>query len=369
MTMKKLFFVFACTTHSILAQNITVEKVLIKETMDKNSVSNIPRVKDISNSHNPVVEKINSYLLEVFDIPSFNSNEITDFRWHEVTFDAEVKSGIIYIHYEGEYYGAYSSMGSEELFFDLTSGEKLMNTDIPFQALFSVKSYLDFLNTYWLTAKLKDSFKEAIACAGEMEPYCSYYDISEYNIKSGMLTATLEADCFPHVAQACSPSHSITIPVDSLKPYLTEAAKKILLQDRYCEKKGVDKFLYNKTAWKTIPNNMFLFGRIDDKYPISMAITIDKTGVTTGYYYYDKKKQNLSLKGNFANNILDLTEFVNHASTGKFYFTWTNQYNEDAFPVFNAQRDIEYLNGTWLSMDGSKKYKIKFVEVISTKSN
>ena len=83
--------------------------------------------------------------------------------------------------------------------------------------------------------------------------------------------------------------------------------------------------------------------------------------------YYDKKKQNLSLKGNYANNILDMTETVNNAPTGKFYFTWTDQYNEEAFPIYGGDGKSEYLNGTWLSMDGVKKYKIKFTEVVRTK--
>jgi len=364
--MKKLLFMIMCATHSILAQNIVVEKVKITETVDKKTVSDIPRVKDFSNPQNPVVSKINSFLLDHFDLTSYNQNEIEEFRWYNVDFDAEVKSGLLYIRYGGEYYGAYPNAVEDELFFDLSTGEKVINNDIPFHALFSLQGYFDFLNSFWLSTELKDSFKKAIACAGDTQPDCSYYDISEYNIVNGKFTASLETDCYPHAMQACSPGHSITIPIDSLKPYLTENAKKILLQDHYCEKKGVDKLLYNKAAWKTMPNNMFLFGLINDKYPISMAITINNTGVATGYYYYDKKKQNLSLKGNFANNILDMTETVNNAPTGKFYFTWTDKYNEEAFPLYNAQGKSEYLNGTWLSMDGSKKYKIKFTEVVTT---
>jgi hypothetical protein len=106
-----------------------------------------------------------------------------------------------------------------------------------------------------------------------------------------------------------------------------------------------------------MPNNLFLFGLINDKYPISMALTIDKTGATTGYYYYDTKKKNLSLKGTYANNILDMTETVDNKPTGKFYFTWTDQYNEDAFPIYSRDGKSEYLNGTWLSMDGAKSIR------------
>jgi hypothetical protein len=365
--MKKLLFALTFIAHSILAQNIVVEKVKIIETIDKKTASNVPRVKDLSNSQNPIVLKINSHLLEHFDLTSYNQQEIEEFRWYDLDFDSDIKSNLLFIHYGGEYYGAYPNAVEEELFFDLSSGEKLVNNDIPFQALFSLQGYFDFLNKYWLSLTLKNAFKEAIACAGDTEPFCSYYDISHYDIENGKLVASLETDCYPRAAQACSPSHSIAIPIDSLKPYLTETGNKILLQDHYCQKKGVDKFVYNKAVWKSIPNNLFLFGLINDKYPISMAITIDKTGATSGYYYYDKKMQHLSLKGTFANNILDMTETVNNSPTGKFYFTWTDQYNEEAFPIFDAQGKSEYLNGTWLSLDGAKKYKIKFTEVVKTR--
>ena len=93
-----------------------------------------------------------------------------------------------------------------------------------------------------------------------------------------------------------------------------------------------------------------------------MALNVDtNTNAVTGYYYYDKKRQPLQLKGTFANNILDMTETVNNQQTGKFYFTFTTEYNEEAFAIYDTGEMI-YLNGTWMTMDGSKKYKIKFTE-------
>jgi hypothetical protein len=366
--MKTITFLLVCITiaNATKAQNIIVEKIKITETVDKNTTSDIPKLKDLSNPQNPIVEKINSSLLETFDIPSFNQSEITEFRWYDVKFDAEVKAGIAYIHYGGEYYAAYPNYVEEELFFNLTTSEKIVNTDIPFQALFSLHGYLDFLNRYWLTTKLKDSFKEAIACANS-EPYCTYYDITKYDLTKGMFSASLEEDCYAHVVRSCNPSYAISISIDSVKPYLTETSKRILLEDRYSEKKGIDKHLYNNKVWKEIPKNVYLFGLVDNKYPISMAITIDPlSGTTTGYYYYDKKKQKLSLKGTFANNILYMTETYNQKETGKFYFTWSDAYDAEAIPIYNAQGIAQYLHGTWVSMDDSKKLNIHFTEVKTT---
>ncbi len=358
-----LLFV-APTTH---AQNMVVEKIRITNTIDKENNSMIPKLKDLSNPRNPIVDKINSYLLETFDITSYKQSEITEFRWSDVDFDSEIKSGIAYIHYGGEYYGSYPNAVEEELFFNLTTGEKIVNTDINFQSLFSLYGYTNFLNRYWLTTKLKDAFKEAIVCA-DSEPYCTYYDISQYDLKKGMLSASLEIDCYSHAARACSPTYTVSIPIDSVKPYLTEISTRILLTDRYCDKKGIDKLLYNTRVWKEIPNNLYLFGLVDNKYPISMAITIDQySGATSGYYYYDKKKQKLNLKGIYAHNILDMKETFNNKETGKFYFTWSDGFDAEAIPIYDAHGNSQYLRGTWISMDDSKKYTIHFTSLKTTK--
>src|SRR6187402_2986627 len=103
--MKKLEFLLvllflAFTTN---AQNIVVETIRITNTVDKENHYSIPKLKDLSNARNAIVDKINSYLLETFDITSYNQSEIDEFRWSDLDFDSEVKSGIAYIHYGGEY--------------------------------------------------------------------------------------------------------------------------------------------------------------------------------------------------------------------------------------------------------------------------
>jgi hypothetical protein len=292
-------------------------------------------------------------------------SETEDLRYF-VDFESEVKSDVLYIHLTGEYYAAYPSPVDEEIFYDLKTGEKIENRDLSFQSLFTLNGYLDFMNRFWLTPQLKTAFQKANACAG-IQPECSYYDIGQYTIVENKLKISLDSDCFPHAMQGCSPSYSIAVPMDSVKRYLAPYAKTALIDDSYLKLKGVSKLQYNQKVRPGIPYTMYLFGLIDNKYPISMALTVDlNTNVLTGYYYYDKKRQPLQLKGTFANNIIDMTETVDNKQTGKFYFTFTNQYNEEAFPLYDPAETI-YLNGTWLSMDGAKKYKIKFTEAKRTR--
>ena len=117
--MKKLLFFLAFACHTVFAQNILVEKVEIRSTIDKDNVSNIPRLNDLSNPKNPIVAKINSYLLESFELTSYKQSEITEFRWSGVEFKFEVKSGIAWIQYTGEYYGAYPTYLDVECLVDL----------------------------------------------------------------------------------------------------------------------------------------------------------------------------------------------------------------------------------------------------------
>ena len=63
------------------SQSIIVEKIKLIETVDNNSVSNIPRVKDLENSQNPIVERINAVILDRFMINSFEQEELGEFRW------------------------------------------------------------------------------------------------------------------------------------------------------------------------------------------------------------------------------------------------------------------------------------------------
>lgn len=234
------------------------------------------------------------------------------------------------------------------------------NQDIPFHALFSLDGYFKFLNRHWL-ASAKDAFKEATTCA-EAEPECSYYDIDTYELKKGLFRCALQSECYPHVSRACSPDVHVSMPIDSLKPFLTARAINLLVDERYSDKKGIDKFLFNKKVRNELPHHLFVFGRINDKYPFSMALEIDKTDNVQGFYYYDSKKQNLAVTGTQKANKMQLTETVNNKKTGQFDFEWSATYQEDALAIFDYTGASTYLRATWSSADGTKKFKVVITE-------
>ncbi|MBN1949733.1 MAG: hypothetical protein JW801_00925 [Bacteroidales bacterium] len=238
-----LLLVFLINSLISYSQEYVIEIAQLTETVDNKYVSEIPRLKDKSNESNPVVERINSQILDYFMINSFIQSELEEFRWYEVSYSSEIKDSILYISFAGEYYGAYPNYVSDELFFNLKSGEALTSTFIPFQALFTLSGYQDFLNKYWLEG-VKNEFEIAMECAG-FEPYCSYYDIN-YEVDTNTLSISLTNDCYPHVAQGCSPTYSKSIELDSVKRYLNNIGKYLLLESNYMTMTPIEKFQENE---------------------------------------------------------------------------------------------------------------------------
>jgi hypothetical protein len=349
----KLLIVFLINTLISYSQEFVIENVKLTETVENKFVSEIPRLKDLSNNSNPVVDGINSQILDRFMINSFEQSELEGFNWYDVRYSSGIKENILYISFTGEYIGAYPNGVSDELFFNLESGEPLYLTKIPFQALFTLSGYLDFLNKYWLEG-VKNEFLEAVECT-EIEPYCSYYDINSYNVDNNKLSVSLTDDCYPHVAQGCSPVYSISVELDSIKQYFNNVGKYILLDSKYMTMTPIEKFLENEKLIEKVPDNLFLFGKIDDRYPFSMAVNIDKKEQILGLYCYDSKLQKINLKGQINDNTMFLTESVNNKQTGFFEF----DINADNHPI----------EGKWLNFEKTKSLNVKFTNIITCKNN
>ncbi len=340
-----------------------VDTVELIETVNNKYLSKIPKLVSKSKEKTDVPNKINTFILDRFMIESFNQAELKEFRWYEVDFDHEIKNDILFIAFSGEYYGAYPNMIREELFFDLNTGEELANLDIPFHALFSLHGYLDFMNRFWID-KTEQAFKKAIDCA-EYEPYCSYYDIMDYTVDDRKIMFSLTDDCYARVSSVCSPKVSLTLPLDSIKNYLSTEGAKIIISDSYTSKKGIDKFLYNSSLKESLANNVYLFGKIDGKYPFSMALRFEENSSNiNGYYYYDSKRKNLQLSGVKKNAVtIVLHESVDGSETGSFQINMSDSYEKNAYTVYNQNGESIHLTGTWSNPQKNKNYPVEFTEV------
>lgn len=357
-----------CFVVTLFAQsNFIVEKIQLTNTIDKESKSFVPRLKDNTNPKNPVVAKVNQYLMDHYEINSYNQRELEEFRWSELDFRTEIGENMLFIFSAGEYYGAYPNYVEEELFFDLTTGEFLRNTDIPFQALFSLKGYFDFMNKHWLSG-VKHAFKEALECSDSAELFCSYYDVAAYRYQTNnkTFTCSLETDCYPRVLLACAPGHSITLTNDSIQQYLSDFGKNALITKQYSQLTGIKKYQFNKSVESQIPDNIFLIGKIGDKYDFSMAVQLNQsTHKATGYYYYERKKIPITLTGTFSSTSIVLEESSKGQVTGKMTFTLHTDYQEAGFTVFEGIccDNPVYITGNWASPDGKKKMEIAITDI------
>lgn len=359
----KILILFLLITLVSYGQNIVVEKVRL--TNSYNDVSELPKVKDTENINNSVVERINDKILDRFMISSFDQNRelgeeeaLEEFRWTGVECGSELKDDILFIWFSGEYYGAYDNYVEDCFYFSLKTGEELKMSEIQFQTLFTLSGYLDFINKYWLNG-VKKEFKEAIECA-EYEPSCSYYDI-DYSLSDNKLSISLNGDCYARVSRACSPYYNLSLPLDTVKAYLNDVGKYIF-ESNYFSKSPINKFIDNKRLEKKIPNNLFLFGKIDDKYSISMAIYIDEQNQVSGYYYYDNKLQKIKLYGEKIGEEIFLTEKVNGKITGYFELKFSKDYDRKGFPIYTYYDESEYLTGKWSDTKKIKQFEIKFTE-------
>ncbi|HEY9046874.1 MAG TPA: hypothetical protein VIN08_13315 [Ohtaekwangia sp.] len=328
------------------AQSITVETIVFTETLNKSSQSDIPFVIDNTGTKGAAVKKINDAILDRFMIDSFDPQKVSEFLWYGVEFDWEVKSDILFISFSGEYSGAYLNQVTEHLYFDLFNGNQLEEKLLTFNTFFSLNGYFAFLDRHWLPDCNRE-FNTAKECT-EFEPYCDCYDI-DILLSKNNITFSLTHDCFPHAAQACDPFHSVDIPKDSLKPYLSEFGQYVLFKTSYSNMSTLEKFLFYRENSPKIPNLYFIVGSIDGKYPFSMAIELnEKTKKVSGYYFYQKQHERINVQGSFDQTKIYLTESVGNKVTGKFEFTWHSAYQEGGLYL----ADNNYWAGKWIDPAG-----------------
>jgi len=145
--MKFELFVFLVLISTVgYSQEYVVETVELIETVDNTYVSDIPRVRDLENENNQIVESINSRILDRFMINSFTQSELEQFRWYDVVYTSEFIGNILHISFSGEYYGASLNGIHDNIFFSLKSGESLTTSELPSEAIFFVSDYFDFFS-------------------------------------------------------------------------------------------------------------------------------------------------------------------------------------------------------------------------------
>lgn len=234
------------------------------------------------------------------------------------------------IDYDTEYMGAYPNPWKSTFLFDLETG-----LPVDPESLFTLEGWYDFLNTYWL----EDCFAqlpEAHECGGgdptvEGECYSQCYSFDQFYFGYGTMDFKL-AGCFPHALVVCDPHLARTYSTSTLEPYLNPYGKYLL---EFSDEKVTE-----------VPAHYFLIGKMDDRIRICMAleVTDEASGRVEGYYYYQKVKQHIPLKGWVKDGRLTLSEYIEGNYNGAFSLEWDNF-------LYSTE-------GEWENKAGSKKLKV-----------
>lgn len=353
----KIIFIFLLFKSIGFSQDFILEGVKFTEPIYKEVVYEFPRLKSGLKENKPIVDKINKQILSGLMLNGYTKEDIyskadqaemNQFKWSDLEYHSEIKDDILYLNYHYFYLAAYAEYNEETYYFDLKTGERLPSNNIAFHSLFTISGYLDFINTYWLDS-VKSKFAAAIECADE-EPACSYYDIASFKVDNNKVMISLTYDCYPHYIQSCTPELTLYIERDSIEKYLNAVGKYMLIESDYFSTSEIEKFEKNDSLRNHLENNVYIFAEIDSKYPITMAMTSDEQGEISGYYYYNKNRVNITLKGQRVDDTLLITEISKDKITGLFEFKINTEYNY-----------IE--SGKWSNPAKTKVYDIEISEV------
>lgn len=356
-----------CTIHIIflllIAQPVfsQLEYQIIELSYPNNCI--LPVVKSSNYQQEKISTKINSAINERFMIDSSTQYNADNFRWYDVLFRSEIENDILYIEWEGTYYGAYDNYIKEEFFFDLNDGEELFIKKIKLSSFFSLSGYLNFLSSYWEPG-VKEEFKLSTECSDGSRPYCNELDIDKYSITAKTLSCSLTSDCFPRVLRACEPYYSINIPIDTIRGNLNIIATDII---QNFPSSRIDQFLYLNDLYSFVPKNLFIFGEIDKKYSFRLGLTEIGQNKYEGVLYYDEIGKAIKLKGTMSNGVLNLNEYHKGIKTGILNFNFSKSYN-NGYP-FREGDNSYYVNGIWRQAEDSETKSIHLRYITATKMN
>ncbi|WP_366183903.1 hypothetical protein [Flavobacterium ovatum] len=355
------------TSAAISQEKYTVQKININSTLFADTKNEIPKVVALKKEYAAVANIINKQILEEYSLTGFQLNKDEEFRFSGCTFSYQINTTHLFLKIEGEYLGPYPSQFDNEYIFNLKNGALENNDNIPFQAFFTLNGYLDFMDNYWLN-DIKKQFDISIKDCEGSEPYCTYYDIDKYEVQNNQLSISLTNDCYPHVVKVCTPYLTKSFSKEIMKKYLSEWGYRILFNANYVAYKGIEKFLINQKERDNAENNIFLFGKTNKLYPISMALQLSKKDNTvSGYYYYDKKKIKIKLSGTFTGNSISLNEYTNNQNTGSFSLKFEENYKPDGFSIYENDDKSKYLTGNWSNQ--KSQFKVIFSEVLLNKES
>jgi hypothetical protein len=219
---------------------------------------------------------------------------------------------------------------------------------VSFEALFAPGQYENFLDTYWNGECQKRWYQ--IAKASDRDLPCKCSDIL-LTISANLDISLNNMNCFPPemTAEGHKLEHYVSVPLESLRPYLSEEGKKIVfesgtqLKEWLVEKKKI------ATTVEPSPYTFFVSGMSDGK---RLRIVLQsregknyEEGSITGYIEMTDGSK-IEVTGYREWGGFVVYDRTKDASTGA-YFTWSDERGSDTgYQHGNRFVDASYNRGT-----------------------
>jgi len=314
-------------------QNIKIEKIPSGKIF-------LPKLVDATGAMNNVLDKINESILSEFEIESYK--DTAERPWDEIEMDIKTGNDKLLITINAILDGSVTGFGqqvSESLYFDLTNGNRINGPEyVSVLSYFTTDGYLQFLKDYNIIEEYNIAAKEAIECAEGSIPMCHLHEL-EFSFHEDNVDVYMDQyECYARWGYACLFTAGAELKVEDFLKYLNKDTKeyfKLIAEHKTFE-------ILEKRKSLNVPKNFALFGKINDEYPFSMMINVKDKNVI-GHYYYNSKKELISLSGKIEHGKLILKEYVNEKHTGTFIIDKPESFNEIIY---------------WESTDGKKRFNV-----------
>ncbi len=370
-----------CQVNSSYAQN-TPYRIQNKSISFENKAIDVPQVYSIKGENKVNVAAVNGKIIERFAlIPNAPENEadydafvnklkfFEDFPGYlDIKYSYKIMSDFVEINIEGNYvefegkpsFEIYQTYKKETFYLEIDKNRLFeasgYDNEIELKYFFEPKEYIEILSKTWVSKieQIKKKYPEDIdyeyACEDCSSPNAYLHSFAyEHKIEGDSLYFFLNSVAYFRdfcYRNFCSPQLKVAYPIKDVTPLF----KKEFDLFKYNELDRLSKIVFYK---ENLENNLnasrIISGKINGKYPFLMVLNIEEENNIKGHYMYTSNHKFLELRGRLTETNLEIIEYLNNESTGKFQLEYKGS--------LKSQYDVKKF--MWFSPDGNKSYEVE----------
>ncbi|MFT5724235.1 MAG: hypothetical protein ACI9JN_001353 [Bacteroidia bacterium] len=353
-----LFLVTTLCSGITFGQGYVVKTVEMDVGGWRPHVVKLPYLNDTINPNTTVVEEINRAILNHFDLEEYEVKPEENYNWFIDTFIIELNDNIIYYNFRASFVSNRAYDHDWEVYFNLKTGEKYNGQFVDFHTLFKPDQYLPFIELYW-KPKTVEALRQAYAC--EVNGYIDeQHSVSRYFIKDDSINLiSMSYRDFPTMYWECAPYVNFKLGVKDIRTSLTPAGNVFIDDMLQVGDSKLKVFEGNQRFIESAVDAMYVFGKVDSLYAMSMYLEINREKhEVSGWYYYDKYKTNIELSGTIGDGEILLSEKTSNGLGGVITFS---SKQDETLGFFSSMYDVE---GTYYNPVKDELYQILITDFL-----